>query len=267
MGRTKGTRNPERIRTPRLLAAADALGTLAVDELALIRAACTVRGAATEQAARALALLDGLDAEEVGVLRGLTAHRIAAKREFRDDPRRYALTRRNRCILALDEADLRKREPAGEGLADTRDYREFSEPGSPSLGTVYAEFGDFRSALKAAGLLAQGQAEAHLVRRSGSPALKADWSLEERSDALALAIEHNRGRRISNENYDDTREVIGSGLPSYVQLVGKRRGGNVVSWAELHRLAYELIDRHPDRYPQAHAYRERVKRLRPGGRA
>jgi hypothetical protein len=208
------------------------------------------------------------DVDEARVARGICAHYLAAMSEFCEDPRRSRLSTRNLCLLALDEADLRMRAEVGRPLRTTPDYKTFKPKNwGPSLTTIEREFGSWHAAKGAAALLSCGQPEMQLGRPKGRR--KSDGpkpTLEERVVAMAKAIERNFGRRVSTDGYDDIREDLGSGLPSYNQLIGVAQGSDggthELGIAQVDALARKHILKHRKRYPVAYDYIRRTRKLR-----
>lgn len=211
--------------------------------------------------------------DEARVARGMCSHWLAAKSQFVDDSRRARLSTPNRCLLALDEVDLIMRTEEGRPLRVVGDYRDHKPSWAPAVKTIERWFGSWERALGAAGLLACGQPEMHLGRQRARRA-QTGWpapTSEQLVAALATAIEHNFGRRVSAEGYDDIREVLDGGLPSYNQLIGvhgkgKGKGsGHRKTLAEMDALAREHIVRHPDQFPVAADYITRTRDLRGNG--
>ena len=100
--------------------------------------------------------------------------------------------------------------------------------------------------------------EPPLVRGSGArtrPGGGEAWSLTERIEALALAIERNLGYCLTKEVWEHYRDLVSFETPCYPTLLGKRSaagklvGGSTL--ADMHILAQKLILKQPKQFPIA----------------
>lgn len=231
IGRPKGSRNPERIKSKR------------------IRAIQPV--------------IDEMDDLELALLRGLTCHKLALRNGLADESRRKEMDRRNWIIIALDNVDLRLRELGKPGLRTTTQYNEHRTKDDPSLSTIYKVFGNFRTGLVEAGIAAVSRPEAELLRIGGPIGGGNKFDDDDMVKAMAIAFEHNLGRLFSWDSYDDIREMRGGPMPSPNQIVGKNSGKKATrSFEEMRERAIQYILEHPDDYPRAAEYLNKTRTLR-----
>jgi hypothetical protein len=223
--RPRGSRNPERIKSQNLQGC---LGN--VNELALVEQA-VVRAHVTENIARANA--------------------------FPDRPG----SRRDWCILALSEADLRKREATGKGLEKTRDYTDYAPEWGPALSTIYAEFPNFPRARSAAGLYDTLQPETRLAVVTGrSVGRKRKWTDDDFVHSLALCYERNWGRYFSEPTYERFTGSEPRELPGSAPFAFAKSGRHWGDWLEL--AADYILKSGPQRLPRSYDYISRSRALK-----
>lgn len=178
----------------------------------------------------------------------------------------YPTSPRNRCVMALDRADLKCRAKTGgkRGLRTIPEYQEVmkDEPGAPTASTIARVLGGgcWPQALVVAGIGGERYLEPLLVRGSGSrtrQGAREAWTDEERDEAMAYAIEANHGYDISKEGYEYYRDFAPRDTPTYPTLLGKRyKGGKLVggvTLAVMHERAKKLILRQPEPFSLAAA--------------
>lgn len=224
LGRPRGSKNPERIKSARLQ--------------------------------ECLTILRELDADEAAVVRAVATEQVARASEFSDRP--AAL--RDQWILALSEADLRKREAAlsaGEtpsGLRLVREYEQFKPDWGPAVSSLYREFKGWKDALAAGGLLDVLQPQTHIGIVDGRPKGNAGvtWTEEDYLRTLALCYEQMRGRRFSWDAFAEFRRSTTRKLPPIPNLSQKRSGRSWQQW--LDEAADYIVAQPPAAYPVAYDF-------------
>ncbi|MDX6450599.1 MAG: hypothetical protein QOH16_648 [Gaiellaceae bacterium] len=205
-------------------------------------------------------LIKQLQTEELGIIRGLVNAELATR--DRDGFALYHDSPRNRCVVALDQADMNCRLITGHGLVKISDYTEHKGPGDPSASTVIREVGGgcWVSALSEAGIGGDRYLEPVILRGSGArtrPGGGQAWSMAERVEALALAIERNHGYDLTKELWEHYRDIVSFETPTYPTLLGKREKNKKLvggcDLTDMHVPARKLILRERDRFPIAAA--------------
>lgn len=217
LGRPRGSKNAERIKSAELQSCLEILRGLNVDEAAVVRAAAT--------------------------------ERIAEASGFDDRPS----APRERWILALSEADLLKREETGEGLKQMKDYEAFRPDWGPSLSALYGVFGGWKHALAEAGLLNVLQPQTQLGVVDGRPkGGGTSWSDEDVLRMLALCYERMRGRRYSWDALAEFRRSSALTLPGINSLREGPGARRLEEW--LNAAADYIVKQGPNAYPIAYDF-------------
>lgn len=225
LGRPRGSKNAERIKSAELQSCLEILRELNVDEAAVVRAVAT--------------------------------ERIAEASGFEDRPS----APRERWILALSEADLLKRETTGEGLKQMKDYEAFRPDWGPSLSGLYGVFGGWRHALDEAGLLNVVQPETHLGIADGRPKGGGTaWTEEDDLRLIALCYERMRGRRFSWGALEDFCRSTTRKLPGITRLCQGPNARPLAEWLDLG--AEYILEQGPGAYPRAYDYLSRSRDVR-----
>lgn len=228
------SQNPERIRTPNLIALRE--------------------------------LVVAMTEEELLIGRNLLTHELAKRVEFCDEGPRQADLDWANGIIAIDEANLRCIEETGERLRTMNEYdKRFKSEGAPTARYLAKLFYSWPEALAIAGVLAVGQPEAELTRRQGRPpAGTHKWTYDECIHAVALVTERNAGRRISSGTYDQTIVAMNRPMPSYEDVrkavtgvSGKSQG----AWDKVRTDAYTHIRKNPKLFPRSFDYLTRTRAI------
>lgn len=209
-----------------------------------------------------VALLKKATDGELLIVRGLLLAELGARDAAASGSSLLPDTPRNRCVMALDRADLKCRIAYGHGLVTMRDYTEAmkDQSGAPSANWIARCLGggSWPKAFDKAGIGLERYLEPILVRGSGSrnrPGSGDAWSDRELDEELAQAIEINHGYRLTKEAWHVYCDLASWETPTYATLLrvryvdGKRVGG--ITLADCHDRAEALILREPKRFPLA----------------
>jgi hypothetical protein len=199
--------------------------------------------------------------EELLILRGLLNGEISDQDARENGSALYQDSARNRCVVALDRSDLNCRIAKGFGIRTMQDYHDHREEGDPHATWIVRVLGggSWPTALSEAGIGNERYLEPILVRGSGSrkrPGGCEAWTLAERVEALAYAIERNHGYDVTKEAWHHYRDLVAFETPDYATLVESRKqpDGKMKSrypLSKMHELARKLILREPERLPRS----------------
>lgn len=174
-------------------------------------------------------------------------------------------------MIALDQADLQCRLHDGHGLVTIADYTRHKAPDDPTASWIVRAIGggSWPTALSVAGIGVDRYLEPILVRGAGArtrPGGAEAWTLKERVQRLARAIERNYGYDLTREAWERYRDLVDFETPDYSTLCGIRYANKKkvagLTLAEMHGLARDLILREPERFPIAAARLQLVAAVR-----
>ena len=221
MPRPKGSRNPERERSPNVRAVVEVLDAMTPAELLVARHAVT--------------------------------DRVAQHSEYEQNVALRSYRLEVRVLAAIEEADYEKRLSTGAPLRTVDDYREYKAPDAPGVSTIYRLYDSWEEACRAAGIADDRVPQAELVRKDGRAASRGrPWSDSDIIEVLALVLERNLGFEPSWDAY----ELMRQGRPEWpgmVTITDKRKAGKKSKdeWFDLAR--QWILDAGPDRFPLSHA--------------
>jgi hypothetical protein len=177
----------------------------------------------------------------------------------------------NRCVVALDMADLRCRARTGCGLRITADYMTHRGKGDPHVSWIVKSLGggSWPTALAEAGIGIERYLEPVLMRSWGArtrPGRGEQWSVEEAVEVFALSIERNHGYCPTKDQWEYFRDIVGFETPSYPTLASRHKdSGREPKMGHLdwfHALACEFILADPARFPRSTTRLELVAEVR-----
>jgi hypothetical protein len=181
---------------------------------------------------------------------------IFAKRAISKTSESPLLTRRNRCLIAIEGANLRKLIEDGRRLAVFRDYEKYKGPDDPSRKSIVDEFGSFRRALREALILDQEMPLALLGESAGRPSGKdaKKKTNENLIRLMARMLEDSFGRRISYESWDRIRTRYMSNAPRAKTVAAK------IGWDEGIKAGYEHAKAYPAQFPRTVTYLREIEK-------